>query len=175
MHLDPECARIRTAALQSFVRSGRGPTLDDLAAQAGLSSQAARAALHRLRDAHVVVLQPDSDAIWMAMPFSGVPTAFRVTAERPDATAGAWWANCAWDALGIAAMLAGANLAPAHAPIHIATTCPDCEQPLGVTVRSDAPTAADAVRIADMAAQDGTPVVHFAVPASRWWDDIGFT
>lgn len=175
VQLDPESARVRAAVLHTFVDRGRGPTLGELATQTGLSTEEVRDALRRLGDAHVVVLQPRTDAVWMAMPFSGVPTAFRVTAERQDGTAGAWWANCAWDALGIVAMLAGANVGAARAPIRIATTCPDCDLPLGLTVRADAASPADAVRVDAPSSERATPVVHFAVGASQWWDDIGFT
>ena len=175
--LDPESAAARAAIFDALLRTGRAPALAELAERSGLEVGRARDALHRLAQTHVVVLQPGADAIWMAMPFSALPpTAFRVSAERSDGTAGAWWANCAWDALGIAAMLAGAGLAAARSPIRVETTCPDCDRPLALTVRADAPSAEQAVRRDDPDA-DGSPepVVHFAVPAARWWDDIGFT
>ncbi|MEO7238488.1 MAG: organomercurial lyase, partial [Gemmatimonadales bacterium] len=44
--------------------------------------------------AHVLVLDPATRGLWMAMPFSAVPTSFRVTTPS-----GEWWANCASDAL----------------------------------------------------------------------------
>ena len=85
----------------------------------------------------------------MAMPFSAVPTAFRVRTSG-----GEWWAPCAWDALGISAML--------QAPAEIITTCPDCGDP-------------PPIRTTGRALSTGSGVVHFAVPAASWWDDIGFT
>lgn len=177
MPLDPDAARLRAAIYDALLREGRAPTLRELAARAALSASEARDALHRLADAHVIVLRPGTDELWMAMPFSAVPTAFRVTAGRADGTAGAWWANCAWDALGLAAMLDGAGLAPAAAPIHIATSCPDCDAPLALTVHASEPSPRDAVRPDGDGASppDEPPVVHFAVPAAEWWRDIGFT
>ncbi len=95
------------------------------------------------------MLDPATRELWMAMPFSATPTQFRVTAgER------AWWANCAWDALGISAML--------QLPAEITTSCTDCGDPL-------------TVRTTGQALCDPSGVVHFAVPAAAWWDDIGFT
>ena len=64
-----------------------------------------------------------------------------------------WFGNCIWDALGIVAMLGGTG--------RVSTWCPDCRDPLVVTV--------DQNRLSS-----GTGVAHFAVPALHWWDDIGF-
>jgi hypothetical protein len=85
----------------------------------------------------------------MAMPFSAVPTAFRV-----DGLGLQWFANCAWDAFGIAVALS--------CDVSIATYCPDCGAAMAYGVRGG-----------ELTHRDG--VVHFAVPAKQWWDDIGFT
>ncbi len=160
----------RAAVLRHFALTGRAPEIAELAALSGQTSDAVRADLHALADSHAIVLQPGTDRVWMAMPFSNVPTAVRVRAQRADGTAGAWWANCAWDALGIPAMFAGAGLDSARGEMAITTTCPDCERPIVLSVRADWSPPAAVVREGPPA-----PVVHFAVGASHWWDDIGFT
>jgi Alkylmercury lyase len=82
-------------------------------------------------------------------PFSAVPTAYRVHAR------GRWWyANCAWDAFGICAAL--------HSDGRIETSCPDCGEPLAVTVCDERP-------------DDEGLLFHCLVPAAHWWDDIVFT
>jgi hypothetical protein len=86
----------------------------------------------------------------MAMPFSALPTPYRVTAGSAS-----WWANCAWDALGIPAML--------HQNATIHSRCPISGQPLTLSV------------VAGQLEQGASGRVHFAVPAARWWDDIGYT
>lgn len=54
----------------------------------------------RLADEHRIALIDDGNRVWMAHPFSGVPTAYRaVSGER------SWFANCAWDSLAILSML----------------------------------------------------------------------
>ena len=110
---------------------------------------AVEVSLRRLADGHVLVLAPGTPYIWMANPLSALPTPFRFEARD-----GAWFGNCIWDALGISAMLGVDG--------SVSSWCADCGAPLVITI------------------QDGTlrpaeGVVHFAVPAARWWDDIGFT
>ena len=173
MTLDQRALAVRSAIYDTFVRDGRAATVDELSSSTGAAAPEVRRSLGELAAAHAIVLRPDSDAIWMAMPFSGAPTAFLVTADEPGDTAGAWWANCGWDALGIAAALAGAGSSAARGALNVHTICADCGEAITLVVDAspDAPVRAIAA--------DGAPlrdvVLHFAVPASRWWDDIGFT
>jgi len=141
--------RVRLSVYRHFVRRGLAPAVRGLSDELGAPPPAIAASLERLAAAHVVVLDPATRRLWMAMPFSAVPTAFRVRTSG-----GEWWANCAWDALGISAML--------QAPAEIITTCADCGDlvPIRTTGRT---------------LSSGSGVVHFAVPAASWWDDIGFT
>jgi hypothetical protein len=141
--------RVRLSVYRHFVRHGLAPTVRDTSDEVGAAPAAVAASLERLADAHVLVLDPATRRLWMAMPFSAVPTAFRVCTSG-----GEWWANCAWDALGISAML--------QAPAEITTSCPDCGDP-------------PAIRTTGRSLSAGSGVVHFAVPAASWWDDIGFT
>ena len=55
------------------------PSLARLAADLGASREDVAAALHRLADLHCLALVPGSESIWMAHPFSGIETDFRVT------------------------------------------------------------------------------------------------
>jgi alkylmercury lyase-like protein len=103
----------------------------------------------RLAEGRVIVLSPETARVWMAPPFSAVPTAFRV--ETPQ---GAYWGNCIWDGLGIVSMLGGEGT--------VETRCADCEAPMTLEVE-----AGELV--------DGEGLAHFALPVARWWDDIGFT
>lgn len=139
---------VRMAVYGALAESGLAPLRLDVAHTTGLSAPEVAASFTRLAAACVLVLDPAGE-VWMAMPFSNVPTAFRVRSAGKM-----WWANCAWDALGIAAAT-GRDVA-------VDTDCPDCGDPLALAVRSGALDAADGV-------------AHFAVPAARWWDDIGDT
>lgn len=104
--------------------------------------------LKRLAAARILVLQRESGEILMAAPFSAVPTPFRVVAGGISS-----FANCVWDALGIPAML--------HSDAVITTSCGDCGAAMQVHVANG-----------DVS---GEGLLHFAVPARQWWDDIVFT
>jgi Alkylmercury lyase len=142
--------RVRNHAYVSFVRDGIAPTPADAAADLGLAEAEAAAAYRRLHDAHALVLEPDSVRIRMLNPFSAVETPHRV-----ESAGRSWFANCAWDALGIPAAL--------HADGRIESVCPDCAEPLELEVATG-----ELVRGSEL-------LVHFVVPARHWWDDIGFT
>ena len=142
--------RIRNHLYASFVRDGRALGAAEAAAALQLPAREVEAAYRRLHDAHAIVLEPDGTAIRMLNPFSAVETPHRV-----EAAGRSWFANCAWDALGIPAVL--------RADGRIESACADCGERLELEVRGDA-----LVRGAEL-------LVHFVVPARRWWDDIGFT
>ena len=141
---------VRLAVYRVFVETGRPPTPVEIARELGTTVAATESSLRRLGEARVLVLAPGTPYVWMANPFSAIPTPFQVLAGGR-----AYWANCIWDALGIPACL--------WADGRIDTSCPDCSEPLTLEIRRGAlRTASDAV-------------IHFSVPAANWWDDIGAT
>src|ERR687885_532245 len=103
---------LRNATYAAFVDLGRAPTAAEVAAGRGATREDVVAGWRELHDAHALVLNPATDELRMANPFSAVPTAYRVHA------CGRWWyANCAWDAFGICAALhADDRLAPDWRP-----------------------------------------------------------
>ncbi len=141
--------RLRMRIFERLAATGEAPSSADLAAETGRGVAEIREALSRLGARRAVVLDPGSGEIWMAGPFSAVPTPFRVLGEDC-----AWWANCAWDSLGVPATLS--------VPARVETRCGDCGEPLTVEV--------DAER-----GPRGDGVVHLALPAARWYEDIGYT
>ena len=89
-----------------------------------LSVEEARAALEALAASRQVILDPTTREVWMAGPFSAVPTRFRV-----HGTNASWWANCAWDMLGIPASL--------NQSVRIDATCADCNATFRLDVDRD--------------------------------------
>jgi hypothetical protein len=140
--------RVRHFVYRHFVDTARAPALDAIAHHTGEPSDAVTAALRRLADGRALVLAPASSAVWMAHPFSAVPTAYPVEARGQ-----AYWANCAWDAMGVFALLGG--------PARMTSYCADCAAPLSVELHEGA------------IAGDG--VVHFVVPPRRFWENVAYT
>jgi len=135
---------------ESLARSGEAPTAMEVAAALSAPLGDVLAAFERLGQKRLLVLEPGDPArIRMAPPFSGVETPHRVFVKDKS-----YYANCIWDAFGIPAAL--------HADALIET--------------SDGHTG-EAIRLR---VEGGTPlpepcVVHFAVPAAHWWQDIVYT
>jgi len=88
------------------VESGRAPASALLAGVMGAPGEAILAALERLAAGKAIVLQPLSREVLMANPLSAVPSPFLLRMGRR-----AFFGSCAWDGLGIIAMLrAGGTL-----------------------------------------------------------------
>ncbi|MCA1630578.1 MAG: alkylmercury lyase family protein [Acidobacteria bacterium] len=130
-------------------REGLPPTVSQAASELPRGADEIAASLRRLAEAHVLVLQRDSDEILMLPPYSAVPTPFVVESEGRT-----YFANCVWDALGVPAML--------KRDAEIKTSCGCCGASMNMSIANDVLAMADGV-------------VHFALPAARWWDDLVFT
>jgi len=141
--------RVRAIVYDGFLSEGAALEQAEIAERLSLPKAGIAAAFERLAAAHLLVLQPESRELLMANPFSAVPTGFRVRCgER------AWWANCVWDGLGVLAMTGLDGV--------LATSCPDCGEALTLGV--------SAGRLLS-----GEGLIHFAVPAAHWWEDIVYT
>ncbi|MBK5268701.1 MAG: hypothetical protein JJE47_14865 [Acidimicrobiia bacterium] len=130
-----------------FRDEAAAPTVATIADRLSLSTSAVQEALEGLAEAHAIVLQPGTHTIWMAHPFSGIPTDY--TASVADRT---WFANCGWDSIAILALLGDGTFAS--------------KDPL--TGATNQWTVTDGTIVPD-------GVVHFLVPARQFWDDIGYT
>jgi hypothetical protein len=149
MEMDPKVRELRNLTYRMFVELGRGPAVDEVAHASGLPTSEVEAGWRELHRVHALVLNPATFEIRMANPFSAVPTSYRVRA------AGRWWyANCAWDALGICAAL--------HTDGEIETSCPECGEAISL-------------KLTDQRPDDESLLFHCLVPAAHWWEDIVFT
>jgi Alkylmercury lyase len=137
--------QVRARVYDVTMRSGRPPLVAELAAHFGVSAAEVAESLQRLATGRVLVVR---DEVVMAAPFSAVATPFAV-----DSGGVSYFANCIWDALGIPAML--------QRDAEIRTSCGDCGTGMSVRVENG------------VAHGDG--LIHFALPARQWWNDIVFT
>jgi len=115
-------SQVRLWIYQHFADTGRAPSPVEIAAHFGLTPDQVEQALYRLqREADALVLIPGSPYIWMAEPFSAIPTSFLVRSGARQ-----WWGNCIWDGLAILAVLGLDGV--------VSTACPHSGQPLPITV-----------------------------------------
>lgn len=147
--MNPLLTDVRLYIYTQMVNTSAAPSVAETARALSVPSAEVEAAYQELAERHMIVLRPASHTIWMAMPFSNMQTAFTVISGGR-----AYYAPCAWDAFGVAAVLG--------ADARIFTTCADCG---GALER----------KVSNGALPETRGVVHFALPARRWWDDVGFT
>jgi hypothetical protein len=140
---------VKLAIYRVIADTGKAPAIAQVAAKLGSTTVAIREAFQRLFAKRLLVLEPGTFEIRMAPPFSAVPTSFVVAAAEKS-----YFANCVWDAYGIAAAL--------HQDVDVSTSCGCCGEPMTLAVRQGTPMR--------------TPgIAHFAVPAAHWWDNIVYT
>jgi hypothetical protein len=141
--------QVKVAVYRAIAESGKVPTLDEVMASTRATSSTVRDSYSRLRSKRLLLLEGDGVTIRMAPPFSGIPTQHQVTVDGVT-----YFANCAWDALGIPAAL--------HRPGTVLSRCEQSLQPLHLIVGADGP-------------EPSSWLFHCLVPAAKWWDDLVFT
>ena len=135
---------------ETLARTTQAPTIRDVAQALNAPLGDVEAAFEELHKKRLLVPEPnDPSRIRMAPPFSGVETPFRVTIQGK-----VYFANCAWDALGIPAAL--------HQDARVDASDAHTGEPITLRVEAAQP-------------QPQSCVIHFAVPAARWWEDIIYT
>lgn len=112
---------VRAAIYDHTAAHGRVPAPGEIAQATGLGRGELRAALGRLAERRLLVLEPDGETIRMAPPFSGVATQHRVRVGDRD-----YFANCSWDALGVVAALGPPGL--------VRSRCEQSGEPLELAV-----------------------------------------
>jgi hypothetical protein len=140
---------IRAFVYQHFAETARAPLTDEVAQRFALTHEEAASAYEELHRRHALFLQPGTQTILMANPFSGMETPFRVRANGQT-----YFANCAWDSLGIPAAL--------HTDAEIEATCAQSREPVRLSVTNAQIHGSEAL-------------VHFLIPFRDWYNDLPFT
>jgi hypothetical protein len=141
--------QVKLAVYRHFAETGRRPSPREVVERVGSDVKSVLDTYRRLRAQRVLVLEADGSSIRMAPPFSGVPTQHVVEAGGIQ-----YFANCAWDALGVPAAL--------HKPGTVHSRCEQSGEPFHLNVSLQGPEPSDWL-------------FHCLVPAAKWWDDIVFT
>jgi hypothetical protein len=140
---------IRLLVFRQAANTARVPQPRDIAAALGRPQSEVEEVLRHLAAGKVLILAPNDGNIWAANPFCAVPSAFRVQTSGKS-----YWGICIWDALGIVAALGADAL--------IRAACGDCSEPMLLEIKAGSLTRSEGI-------------IHFAVPAHHWWDNIGYT
>jgi alkylmercury lyase-like protein len=142
--------KVKLAIYELTAESGRIPNSSEVSRKIDMDEAEVLGAFGRLHAKRLILPEPeDPTRIRMAPPFSGIPTKFPVEANGAQ-----YYANCVWDAYGIAAALhcdAISRAADGHTG-----------EPLTLEIKNGAPILKPYV-------------AHFAVPAAHWWDNLIFT
>lgn len=141
--------QIRAFVYQHFANTTRAPSVDETARHFNISTQEAGEIYKELHNRHAFFLEPDTLNIRMANPFSAIPTDFKVHANGKT-----YFANCAWDMLGIPAAL--------HCDAVIDAVFTESNESVQLEVKNDQIT-------------NHQLLVHFPLPFARWYDDLVFT
>ena len=139
---------VRRFVYQFLVERERPPAIDETSAALGITAEQAREAYERLHRRHALFLEPGTLHVRMAHPFSARPTPFRVHVGTH-----VYYANCAWDMLGISAAL--------YEDARIEAVYAD--------------TGESALFSVVDGHVHGRGVVSFALPFRQWYDDLIFT
>ena len=140
---------VRTFVYQQFVQTARPPTVMETAVHFNAPPNEIENSYQLLHDNHFFFLEPGTLDIRMANPFSALPTKFRVRVGQM-----AYWANCAWDMLGIPAAL--------HQDAEIEAKYEDGEETAVLTITNGH-------------LHHSGGVIHFPLPVQQWYDDLILT
>ena len=140
---------IRAYIYHHFTETTHAPSVRQTAAHFALTVHQAELAYIELNNRHAFFLSPGTRDILIANPFSNIETPFLV-----DANGKTYFANCAWDSLGIPAAL--------HCDADVEAACSQSGEPLSLQVRDGHVSESDVL-------------VHFLVPFKNWYDDLVFT
>jgi hypothetical protein len=140
---------VRAFVYRHLAETTRAPQVAETAAHFALAHKEAISAYEELHGRHAFFLKPGTHDILMANPFSGVSTPFKVYAN--DKT---YFANCAWDSLGIPVAL--------HVDAKVEASCAQSGEPFRLN-------------IVNQQIQDSDVLVHFLLPFRDWYNDLAFT
>lgn len=141
---------VKLRIYEVIAETTRTPNSLEVAEALSASVEEVEAAFQRLYQKRLLVLEPwTTSKIRMAPPFSGVETPFLVEVRGKS-----YYANCVWDALGIPAAL--------HGDGEVAASDGFTGEAMSLKVKDEKPVPTECV-------------IHFAVPAAQWWDDIIYT
>lgn len=141
--------QVRHFVYNHFADTTQPPSVEEIATHFKISVEEATELYNELNNRHAFFLEPETLTIRMAWPFSAVKTNFKVHANGKT-----YYANCAWDMLGIPVLL--------QSDAVIEAVCTESNDSVQIEIRNGQVTNSDLL-------------IHFPLSFSRWYDDLVFT
>ena len=141
--------KVRHFVYNHFADTTHPPSVDETAHHFNISIEDAGALYKELHNRHAFFLEPETLMVHMANPFSGIPTDFKVHANGKT-----YYANCAWDMLGIPAVLRSDAI--------IDAVFTESNESVQLEIKNGQIT-------------NNQLLIHFPLPFARWYDDLAFT
>ncbi len=140
---------VRAFVYQHFADTTHAPSVDETARHFNITQEEAGEIYKELNNRHALFLEPNTLNIRMAWPFSAIPTDFKVHANGKT-----YFANCAWDMLGIPVAM--------HRDAVIEAVFTESNETVQMEVNQGQIT-------------NNNLLIHFPLPFARWYDDLVFT
>ena len=146
--------QIRHFVYQHFADTTHPPGVDEAALHFNISTEEAGEYYKELNNRHAFFLEPDTLSVRMAWPFSAVQTDFKVHSNGKT-----YYANCAWDMLGIPVVLQSDAVTEA--------VCTESNETVQLEIKDG--------QITNHQSTNYQLLIHFPLPFTRWYDDLVFT
>ena len=141
--------QVRYFVFNHFADTAHPPGVDETAKRFHISTEQAGEYYKELHNRHAFFLDLETLTVRMAWPFSAVPTDFKVHANGKT-----YYANCAWDMLGIPAVL--------HTDAVIEAKFAESNELAKLEIKDGKVTNSELL-------------IHFPLSFSRWFDNVVFT
>jgi len=150
--------QVRHFVYSHFADTTLPPSVDEAARHFNISIEEASALYKELHNRHAFFLETNMLSIRMAWPFSGIPTDFKVHINGKT-----YYANCAWDMLGIPATL--------HTDAVIEAVCTESDDSVQLEIKNGQIMKSRS----EAKWTNYDLLIHFPLPFARWYDDLVFT
>jgi hypothetical protein len=150
--------QIRHFVYQHLADTTHPPSVVDTAHRFNISTDEAGEYYKEQNNRHAFFLEPETLNVRMAWPFSAIPTDFKVHADGKT-----YFANCAWDMLGIPVVL--------QKDAVIEAVCTESNE----TVQLEVKDGQIMKSRSEAKWTNNQLLVHFPLPFARWYDDLTFT
>src|SRR5262245_43359023 len=152
--------QVRAFVYRHFADTAQPPAVDETARHFHISTEEAGNYYRELHNHHAFFLEPETLTVRMAWPFSAVPTIFKVHVNGKT-----YYANCAWDMLGIPVLL--------QSDAVLEAICTESNDLVRLEIKNGDFTKAAIPGGEDIALSELR--VHYPLPFARWYDDVVFT